>query len=257
MKPTIVATVLVAGLAGAGCVAEDASSEEATGEAQQPVSSLGIWSWGCSQNCSLALGPVNGQTCFLAGVWGNLQPAGSFSEVFVVPSGGQWLLQIATDGRPLGGTAVCIPGTASTVMTWNSGAAETSLGWGPTRRCFLSGVRNVGGAFTASSDFVQVHQGRGGQWLLGGNIASGATALGVCVDVPNAANDFGLVVPDGQSLLKVVLQDHSPTWACGIKKLGGHFTTSDYNDGIWIEYGGGMWVVNVVNGKQVTTDCVN
>lgn len=257
MKPAIVATALVTVLAGAGCVAED-RTEPANDEVQQPVSSLGIWSWGCTQNCSLALGPVAGQTCFLGGVWGNLQPAGASSEVFVIPSGGQWLLQIATDGRPLGGTAVCIPGTSSPPAIWNSGAAETYLGAGLTRRCFLAGVRNLSGAFTAASDFVQVHQVRGGAWYLGGNVGAGtATAVAVCVDVPNAANDFGLVVPDGVSLLKEPLMTKSPTWACVIKKLGGHFTTSDYGDGVWIEYGGGTWVLSGVNGKQVTTDCVN
>jgi len=265
MKSTIIAVaVTTVALAGAGCVTDEAGTEslddEPTGETQQAVSSLGYWSWGCSSTCFLDLAPAAGQTCFLAGVWGNLQPAGAYTQVQVLPFNGRWGLQIVTNGRPLGGTALCVPGTTVKTGSWFSGSAETSLGSGPTRRCFLSGVVNTSG-FTASSDFVQVRQNSTGAWFIGGNMPASkdVRATATCVDVPGAALDYGLVVNDGGSFLNVPIQDNNPWgWACGIKKLGGHFTTNSYNDGVWIGYNNGisMWELNAVNGKQTTTDCV-
>ena len=264
MKPTIAGTVLAAILLpGTGCAVEDGSVAEPSGETQQAVSSLGFWDWGCSSTCGLPLGTATDkqQTCFLAGVWGNLQPAASYSEVFVEQTGGHWELQIVTNGRPLGGTAVCVPGAPSKVAQWHSGAAEVSLGSAPNRRCFLSGVRNTSG-FTAATDFVQVHQLRTGAWFLGGNMTSekDALATAVCVDGPSDGLDYGLVSGDGGGFYNVPIQANNPGgWACGLKKLGGHFTSSDYGDGVWIDYNNGIseWELNVVNGKQATTDCLN
>ncbi|MGH9888930.1 MAG: hypothetical protein ACREBE_25580, partial [bacterium] len=119
MRSAVIVIVLVtAALAGAGCVTDTAgdpideaqTDEPQTGEARQELGSFGIWSWGCSSApCALDLGLVAGQTCFLAGVWGNLQPAGSYTQVQVLQSGGHWGLQIVPSGHPLGGTAVCVP----------------------------------------------------------------------------------------------------------------------------------------------------
>lgn len=263
MKPAIVGIVLAAVvLPGVGC-AVDEEDGAPTGETQQAVSSLGFWSWGCTSTCGLPLGTAKDteQTCFLAGVWGNLQPAAGASEVFVQQTGGHWELQIITSGgRPLGGTAVCVPGGPSKVAQWQSGGAEVSLGTAPGRRCFLSGVRNTSG-FTASTDFVQVRALRSG-WFLGGNMTSAKDALAtaVCVDGPSDGADYGLVAGDGGAFYNVPIQSNNPGgWACGIKKLGGHFTTSDYGDGVWIDYNNGIseWELNAVNGKQVTTDCLN
>lgn len=258
MKSTIFGIVFAV-LAGTGCVMED-GSDDATSEGQQAVGSFGIWSWGCSSTCALALGPASGETCFLAGVWGNLQPAASYSQVQVLQSGGQWGLQIVTNGRPLGGTAVCVPGALVKTASWHSGAAEVNLGSGTTRRCFLSGVLNTSG-FTAATDFVQVRQVHG-TWFLGGNMTAekDTTASAVCVDVPTVSTDPPLVVGDGGSSLNVPIQSNNPGgWACGIRKLGGHFTANDYSDGVWIDYNNGIstWELNAVNGKQVTTACVN
>jgi len=50
----------------------------------------------------------------------------------------------------------------------------------------------------------------------------------------------------------------STGWARGIKKLGGHFTTNDYNAGVWFDHNNGIseWELDAVNGKQTTTACV-
>lgn len=269
MRTAIVGTMLVT-FAVAGCALEDSDPEEAvvtpvedapeaTGTAQQAVSSFGLWSWGCSSGtCALDLGAAAGQTCFLAGVWGNLQHAGTFSQAQVLTSGGRWGIQVVPNGHPLGVTAVCIPGATVRTAVWSAGQAEVNLGSGATRRCFLSGIRNQNG-FTSASDFVQVRK-VGSTWFLGGNMVNKAvSATAVCVDVPSAALDFGLVAGEGSSFLNVDIQGNNPGgWVCGIKKLGGHFTTNDFNDGVWISYNNGIseWQLNAVNGKQVTTDCV-
>jgi hypothetical protein len=264
MKPAIVETVLAAVLLSGGCAVEegvDGGNSEATGQAQQAVSALGYWSWGCTSSCGLPLGTATDkqQTCFLAGVVGNLQPAGSYSETMVVATGGHWELDIATNGRPLGADVVCVPGAPVATGVWQSGANEVSLGSGATRRCFLSGVRNTSG-LTEWTDYVQVRQVRG-TWYLGGNMtaAKDILATAVCVDVPTASPDYGLVVSDGWPSTGNLIQDnHAGGWACGIKKLGGHFTTNDWNDGVWIDYNNGItgWELNAVNGKQAATGCV-
>jgi hypothetical protein len=264
MKAAIIGTGLVMVLAGAGCAIEGADGDaagEATGEAHQQLGSFGIWSWGCggSANCSLDLGSTSGQTCFLAGVWGNLQHASTYSQAQVVASGGRWGIQVVPNSHPLGVTAVCVPGATVATATWHSGGAEINLGSGATRRCFLSGILNRTG-FTAATDYVQVRK-VGTSWFLGGNMttAKDAIATAVCVDVPSAANDYGLVAGEGSSFLNMQVQPNNPFgWACGIKKLGGHFTTNDYNDGVWFDYNNGIseWELNAVNGKQTTTDCV-
>lgn len=257
-------------LVGAGCATDEAIEDEPSSETEQALNSFGIWSWGCASGpCALDLGlvtpspPNPPRVCFLAGVWGNLQHAGIPSQVQVLPSGGHWGLQITPNGHPLGGTAVCIPGTVAATGTWHSGTASVNLGAGnPTRRCFLSGVLNTNG-FTAASDFVQV-QNSHGSWFLGGNQpGKDTTAFAVCTDVPSATADYGLVAGDGASFLQQTVQGNDPFgWACGIRKLGGHFTNSDYNDGVWIDYdngnngSGARWELNAVNGKQVATYCV-
>jgi len=270
MKSTIIASlVATAALAGAGCAIDEAGDEPGdepadevlTGQTQQEVSSFGIWNWGCSSGpCALDLGVITGRTCFLAGVWGNLQPSsGGYSQVQVIQSGGHWGLQIVPAGNPLGGTAVCIPGTTVKQGSWFSGAAETNLGSGAQRRCFLSGVINIDG-MTNWTDYLRVRQ-VAGTWFLGGNIPAGkdTRAAAICVDVPTAGGDFGMVVSDGFSNLHAAVQDNNPWgWACGLKKLGGHFTTNAWNDGVWLEYNNGisMWELNGVNGKQATVSCV-
>jgi hypothetical protein len=271
---TIGAFAFTTALAAAGCTIDsdtgDDSDTASTSQTQQAVSSFGIWSWGCSSSCGLDLGPASGQTCFLAGVNGNLQPAGSYSEVLVEQApdiNGQmrWGIQIVTNGLPLEGTAVCIPGNPVSSGRWSTGMAEVNLGsTSGGSRCFLSGIQNVSG-FTSDSDFVQVHTVASGfplrstHWSLGGSIASGGstTASAVCVDTSGAAADFGIVVGDGGSILNAVMQTGSG-WACGLKKLGGHFTVNDYNNGLWISYSNSPveWEVNGVDGKQATIGCV-
>jgi hypothetical protein len=250
-----------------GCAIDDGNTDQSTGETRQAVSSFGIWSWGCSSgSCQITLGPASGETCFLAGVWGNLQHAGAFSSVEVIQSGGNWGLQVVHNGQPLGGTAVCIPGNPTAPPTlWFSGEGDVSIGTGgATERCFLTGVRNNNG-FTSNNDFVQVHKLRSG-WALGGNMGSDKSveAHAICVNVPSATGDLGMVAVDGDSLLNRPIVSNNPGgWACGLKKLGGHFVASDYNDGVWIDYNNGStnggnpeWELNGVNGKQATTYCV-
>jgi len=263
--------VIAVALAGAGCAVEDDGADDGAaaqvGEAEQAVSAFGIWSWGCASGpCAIDLGTATNRTCFLAGVWGNLQHAGTYSQVDVVRAPNitgqlRWGLQVVHNGQPLGGTAVCIPGAVAATATWHNGQAEVSLGAGnATRRCFLSSVRNTNG-FTATSDFVRVRK-VGSTWFVGGNQQPGrdVVASAVCVDVPSTHAEFGLVVGNGGELLDRPLQDNNPSgWACGLRLIGGHFTANDFHDGVWLDYNGGisMWEANGVNGKSLTAACVN
>jgi hypothetical protein len=268
MKRSIIGTriVMAAGFAAAGCAVEDGSDVGPVGEAAQEVSSFGIWSWGCaSAPCSLDLGTATNRTCFLAGVWGNLQHAGTYSQVDVVRAPNitgqlRWGLQVVANSQPLGGTAVCIPGAVAATGTWANGAAEVNLGAGnASRRCFLSSVRNTNG-FTAASDFVRVRK-VGTSWFVGGNQqpGRGVVASAVCVDVPSATGDFGLVAGEGSSFLDRPVVDNNPSgWACGLRLIGGHFTANNYGDGVWLGYNNGIsqWQASAVNGKSLTAYCV-
>lgn len=269
MKASNIGTgiIMAVALAAAGCAVEDSDEPAPTGEAAQEVSSFGIWSWGCSTSpCAIDLGTATNRTCFLAGVAGNLQHAGTYSQVDVVRATNilgqlRWGLQVVNNGQPLSGTAVCIPGAVAATATWHSGQAEVSLGAGnATRRCFLSSVRNKNG-FTSASDFVQVRK-VGATWFVGGNQLppKDVVASAVCVDVASATNDFALVAGEGSSFLDRPLQGNNPSgWACGLRLLGGHFTANNYGDGAWLGYNSGIsqWQANAVNGKSLVSYCVN
>ncbi len=269
MKKASIGSCMVVALAfaGAGCVAQTDPGdpgEVTPSKAEQAVSSFGIWSWGCSTNpCQLPLGPVKDRTCFLAGVWGNLQSSsGLYSEVSVLKSGSQWGLQVTTNNsHPLGGTAVCIstPNATANTFQWFADHPPTSLGSGATRRCFLAGVRNING-FTGGLDSVQVRLS-GTNWLLDGNqVGKDTVAFATCVDVPVAAAfDHIRTAVDGATPPPLPIQANNPGgWACALKKLSGHFTTSDYNDGIWLDDSSDFseWNLNVVNGKTGIAGCV-
>jgi hypothetical protein len=259
MKGTIIGVALAALCASCALDTDEDMPQQV--ETAQAVSSFGIWYWGCggSTPCALDLGPAAGETCFLAGVYGNLQHAGLYTQVEVVRSGGRWGLQVVPNGHPIGGAAVCIPGTTVATAQWHNGQAELDIASGATRRCFLSGIRNTNG-FTATTDFVQVRQ-VGGHWFLGGNMPStkDTWAFASCVDVPTAAADDSVSASTGAAANHVPIQSNNPGgWACGVKKLQGRFATDDYNDGVWIEYNNGIseWQVNVINGKAAVTSCV-
>lgn len=252
--------------AAGGCALEDNEAID-EGEAAQAVSSFGIWSWGCSGSlpCSLDLGLAAGQTCFLAGVEGNLQnPGGAPSGVQVLranvanSSALHWGLQITPNSHPVAGQAVCIPGNMVSSGQWHSGQASVNLG--PTadgRRCYLTGIRNTNG-MTSASHAVEVRVS-GASWILTGNLpaSTDVTANAVCVVTAQRFNDFAIVAGEGSSFLDQTIQT-GDNLACGLRKLGGHFTSNSFSSGAWIEYdnAGPSWSLNVVDGKQAVTYCV-
>jgi hypothetical protein len=245
---------VVIAVAGAGCAAEEAN--EPVGETHQEVSGSGWWSWGCDNaNCATPLFPQNGWVCFLAGVWGNLQ--GSNSQVQVLTSGGDWGLQVSSH-HPLGGNAVCVPGAVASSGVWHSGGPAAVLGSARIRndrRCFLSGVINNGG-FNSATDVVQIHT-VGNNVVLDGSTSGDITAFAVCVDVPTASTNPPISVNDGGATTTGIKDNSGGGWVCGLKSIGGHFNTSDWNDGIWIDYTSPWWNLHLVNGKTAVAGCVN
>jgi hypothetical protein len=259
---------MVLALTMAGCAVEASPSEQAARETQQALSSFGLWSYGCTSSCQYKLMKASEgasqATCFLAGVSGTLYERSSYAEVSVTKSGGDWGIQIVTNGsQPLGGTAVCIS-TGSAVpqtFSWHNGDPELNIGSGLTRRCFLSGVRNTLG-FYSNSDFVQVRK-VGTTWYLGGQQGSVddpslfVTAFATCVDVARAAADVPLLVTNTTQSVPLASSTLA-TWACGLKKLGGNFTYNQFSSGAWISYDGSssQWQLNAAYNKNVVAGCV-
>lgn len=252
--------------AAGGCALEGDDDAE-VGTADQAVSSFGIWSWGCSGSspCALDLGVAAGQTCFLAGVQGNLQhPGGAPSGVQVLRSNVanssqlHWGLQITPNSHPLAGWAVCIPGDMVSSGQWHNGQAAVNLG--PTadgRRCFLTGIRNTNG-MTAANHSIEARIS-GASWILTGTLPAGAdvTANAVCVVTAQRFNDFAIVAGEDSTFLNQTIQTGSGL-ACGLRKLGGHFVENSFSTGAWIDFNnsGPSWNLNVVDGKQAVTYCV-
>jgi hypothetical protein len=244
---------VVIAVAGASCAVEEAN--EAVAETHQEVSGSGWWSWGCDNtNCATPLFPQDGWVCFLAGVWGNLQ--GSNSQVQVLTSGGDWGLQVSSH-HPLGGNAVCVPGTVAATGTWHSGGPAAILGSArirTNRRCFLSGVINNGG-FTSANHVVQIHT-VGNNVVLDGDTGGDTTAFAVCVDVPTVTSSAPFSVGDGVGSTVNIVDNTEGGWVCGLRAFGGHFNTNDYNDGVWVDYSSPFWRLNGVNGKTAVAGCV-
>lgn len=265
---TIAVGLLVTSALALGCAVEAGSSEEAPAKAEQSLASFGLWSWGCSSNpCAITLMTAeqgaNQAACFLAGLTGSLRSTnGAYSEVSVQKVNGQWGLQIVTnEGRPLGGSAVCIPTGAEVPQTFTlpSGQSQVSLGSGLTRRCFLSGLRSTN-AFTAWEDYVHVHQERDRSWALTSNQSSkDLVASAICVNVPTGAPEVEVTAAGGTWPPSVDIQSNNPSgWACGLTKLRGMFGVKNLGEGAWIDYraGSSMWQLQVNNGRTAAARCV-
>jgi hypothetical protein len=262
-----VGLLVTSALLGLGCAVEAGASEEAPAKAQQAVASFGIWSWGCSSNpCAITLMTAEQgaaqATCFLAGLTGDLQSSGAYSEVLVHKINNQWGLQIVTnDGHQLGGTAVCIStgDQLAETFTLPSGQSQVAIGSGLTRRCFLSGVRTTNG-FSSTQDYVHVRPERGTSWVLTSNQSGkDLVAFATCVNVPTAAIEVALTVAGGTFPGPSDIQlNNPPGWACGLTKIGGRFTVDNYGEGTWIDYrtGSSMWQLNVTGGKSAFARCV-
>jgi hypothetical protein len=290
------AALLLASLASlateTGCVgaAPGATRDDEPTETIQSKLSLGIsvWSWGTTDGTPLDVGPWSTQTCFLAGIAGDMSSgvlAWQFDQF------GNAILANAYAGvhkwndryqmRAWGGA------DANFVPTYNAvNARVVCLGtgtkteisgawfWGdpprqlmpvaPNRQCFLQGIYGLEGTWTHWHDYIEI--GNDGQmwWIQGSMQPAASGAFGyvdaVCVDLPGGTQvtDIDASAPDPGSALGVPVA-WGDWMACGLTGISGALDTSSWTDGAMLNWPSGLtgwWTVDAYNGKTAYGACL-
>ncbi|WP_375760939.1 hypothetical protein [Corallococcus exercitus] len=242
--------------AAAPAAPEDASL--ATSE--QGVALGGTYWWGTAANglTSTAIGTSTNRTCFLTGVQGNLKGT-SWAGVGVFQYAGNWEIFVnQSNGKALSSGVQCINTATNRTpeVSWYDGQAAKLLGAVTAdRRCFLTQVEAAGG-FTANADYARVWND-GYNWYLGGNLGAAGGARAVCVDVPSDAGGWLWIAGNPGSFTHNLAYNPGGV-ACMLSGIGGNFSTSNYTDGVSIDYNSGTryWEMTVSNSKRGWGNCV-
>ncbi|HZI14188.1 MAG TPA: hypothetical protein VE153_27720 [Myxococcus sp.] len=242
---------------------EPAAGGEAVAQTEQAVGLGGSYWWGTSNNgyTSTTIGTATNRTCFLAGVFGNLQPAatGSWLSAGTFMNAGNWVIFVNHYASKALATSVhCINTAANRTpeVSWYQGGAAKLLGAATAqRRCFLTGVDGAGG-FKSTSDHVRVWND-GTNWWLGGNLSGQGGASALCVDLPEDHGGWLWVAGNPGGFTENLAYNPGGV-ACLLSGVGGPFTRSDYSDGVSIDYNSGTryWEMTVTNGKRGWGNCV-
>ncbi|WP_223635976.1 hypothetical protein [Corallococcus sp. EGB] len=246
---------------GTEAPASSAPEDASLATSEQAVSLGGTYWWGTTANglVSTSIGTVTNRTCFLRGVQGNLKGT-SWASAGVFQYGNDWEIFVHhNNSKALSVGVQCINTAANRtpVMSWFDGQAATLLGAvTASRRCFLMEVTAAGG-FAANSDYARVWND-GYNWYLGGNLGAAGGAYAACVDVPTEVAG-GLKTAGNPGTFTYSLAYDPGGVACLLTGVGGNFSTSDFNDGVSIDYNSGIrtWEMTVSNGKRGWYNCVN
>ncbi|NNC19733.1 hypothetical protein HRD49_31105 [Corallococcus exiguus] len=237
-----------------------APDDAALATAEQGVNLGGTYWWGTSNNglTSTAIGTSTGRTCFLTGVQGNLKGT-SWAGAGVYQYAGNWQIFVNhTNSKALGTGVQCLDTATNRTpeMAWYDGQAAKLLGAvTASRRCFLTQVEAAGG-FTANSDYARVWND-GYNWYLGGSLGGSGGARAICVDVPTAQGGWLWIAGNPGTFTHNL--DYNPGGvACLLSGIGGNFNTSNFNDGVSIDYNSGTryWEMTVSNSKRGWSNCV-
>lgn len=272
-RRTALALLIVSGALGVACTAdlEDAWDDREVSSVTQAVYAGGGYSWGVSSSSGIDLGVAENQTCFLAGVAGNLGDSKWTTGVNVNWGDGfgtplHYEFHVDTNGRPLGGYARCIDGSRhqSTTYHWSNDQEAVALERvTPNRRCFLLGIHAgyKNSAFTQQSDIIQIFKGpykNEEWWFLGGNLGGrkgGGTAQ--CFDIYGDYGSWDIpAASPGERKEKLAYNDGGVT--CFLTGIQGAFTKNDYADGAYITYENGLnqYFLTAKNGKRGLATCV-
>jgi hypothetical protein len=231
--------------------------------AEQAIGLGGTYWWGTSNNGNTAtnIGTTANRTCFLTGVQGNLKPAsaGGWSSAGVFQSGTDYVMFVQhNNSKALSSGVQCINTATNRTpeVTWRQGQAAKVLGAATaSRRCFLTMVES-GGGFNANSDYARVWKDDY-NWYLGGSLSAAGGARAVCVDV---AADYGgwLWIAGDPGGFTANLAYNPGGVACMLSGIGGQYDTSNFSDGVSIDYNSGTryFEMTVTNGKRGWGNCV-
>ena len=248
------------------------------------------------------MGSTSTYTCFLSGVSGNLNIGAqlgfgcgtkgveSIAEVTdkVPTTGHYWLMahggacinnvnQQVWDDNPVQGMATCFL-TADNVKEnwWTHGAPVKVAGLdapnNKVRRCFLSGIWGIAGAWNSSNRFAKVrkvtatdstHSTTG--WYIEANLPLSADGshprvAARCVDFPQ-----GTAITVDTTSLQSTTKTHTiasggGVKACALMGIKGAFNVNSYSDGVVMNFPAsatGNWTLTVTGGKTATWACAN
>jgi len=257
---------------GAGCAAqteETEPTEENVGTVSQAFSG-GFADWGVTQpsNLNLPEYPTSTHTCFLTGVFGNLDSHNDTVNVALRPSIGgtpqTWMLSVNPDsGSPLRGQAACVKNVINRTpeMTFFSGQGAKKLGAGepefPNRRCFLTAIRSRIHDASQPNDFADANDRLAVQqnsvtkdwYLIGSGRAAGSAR---CIDV---TEDLGVGAYYGPGTWEIM--DHASGRRCFLADVRGAFTANDFNNGVsvYLDDDSKKWKLKVSAGKFAAAWC--
>ncbi|RKH54046.1 hypothetical protein D7X55_14260 [Corallococcus sp. AB049A] len=240
--------------------APSAPEDAALGTSEQGIGLGGTYWWGTSANglTSTTIGTATNRTCFLRGIRGNLKGT-SWAGAGVFQYAGNWEIFInQSNSKALRTDVQCINTATNRTpeVSWYDGQAAKLLGAVTSaRRCFLTQVEAAGG-FTANADYARVWND-GYNWYLGGNLGAAGGARALCVDVPSDAGGW-LWIAGNPGTFTHNLAYNPGGVACMLSGIGGNFSTSDYDDGVTIDYNAGTryWEMTVSNSKRGWGNCV-
>ncbi|XXX81467.1 hypothetical protein WMF30_22170 [Sorangium sp. So ce134] len=278
LRPLVcVSSALLLGTLSLGCVAapgSDAEAEEMVGDAADALTGYGFW--GTANNANVNMGLTSAGTCVLSGIAGNLSEGFQWytfddeSTAVVRRSGGtNWLVvhEGSSDrisppygiGNLLAAHATCFP-TVTNVQTahWEANVSHhhgmadpvkiANLDPNGRRRCFLSGLTGVDGAWDNSWNFARVfeytstdinHPTTG--WYVEGYLWSsdvdGSTPgiEATCVDFPEGTvfNEGDVMSDVGETNTQTITSG-TGTKACGLTIVLGALNHNNYTDGVLI-----------------------
>jgi hypothetical protein len=260
--------VAVANLA-TGCMSTE---PEVMATAEQGVMTLG-YSWGTWSSSTVVLDASStNQTCFLSGVFGDLQPNGYDPDgqgvgVRVI-STGYYQIYVNTVARDLGAGVQCVNSvkgrtqekgwhTGNPAPTWLASASD------PWLRCFLTQVKGTPSGqatsgFVSSADFVKVWND-GFNWYVGGFQSTNGyvEAHAQCVDVNGDFGSWVWQAPDPGSRQDPLTNVAGAS--CPLTYVGGHFDIDDWGAGVYtsMETGTNHFFMNTNYGHTGWTTCVN
>lgn len=263
----------------------DNQGADELGTAQSALSlSRGLWGWGTTNGSDLDIGSAVGQTCFLAGVEGNLNAGwgwdhgGRASTAGVYMANGRWYLAArggldygnVVINNPVGANAVCI-GTDKNRKVYSQGGAGGSVNATKilepvvaNRQCFLARVSGYSGTWFSSSASVRLLK-QNGNWVLSSSnlgVTAGIPFLNaVCVDVPAGTwvGTGALGTGNPGTATATMLAEAGPG-VCGLTGVSGPLKYNAWGDGAmlsWPARSPGNWTIQVKNGKSGWVTCLD
>jgi hypothetical protein len=234
-------------------------------QASEAITINAGYEWGQSSGSYLiGLGSTSNKTCFLSGIRAKLEPPPCNhgdcppAAAGVYMDAGSWVFE-RTSNANLSVKAQCVASTAGRTSTasWISGAPATLIApVTAARRCFLTYITDYHG-LNSNSDYVRVWSDDF-NWYVGGNsVGNGTTtARAICIDAPGAGHWQWIAGDPGGFTANLAYNDENE--ACFLRGLGGHFTSTNWGDGVWTNYNQGtlFWEATVNNGKTGWYGCI-